>query len=198
MPASRERWLSCGETAVALTNWRAGRVEAVWRGHKKGVHRVVAIPDFDGCITGSRDTTLRVWQRGMPDAVATLEGHELSVSAVAVAEDGARALSGSRDSSLRLWDVHAATTTARCHVSRNVVTCLRWVPSEPSLVAQGSEDLRLRLWDVRTLSRPAATLEGYVHFPLCCDCQGPYVLTGSNGFNSVSFHRIPVHLWIFM
>ena len=45
---------------------------------------------------------------------------------------------------------------------------------------------KIRLWDVRTLSKPAAVLENeYVYFPLCCDCSGPYVLTGSNGFNSV-------------
>ena len=106
--------------------------------------------------------------------------------AVAVAEDGQQALSGSRDCSLRHWDLATGATKGRCHLEQNVVTCLKWVPGETSLVAQGSEDLRLRLWDVRTLSRPAAVLENeYVYFPLCCDCSGPYVLTGSNGFNSV-------------
>jgi len=129
---------------------------------------------------------VRVWRRGQAEAALTLRGHELSVMAVAVAEDGQQALSGSRDCSLRHWDLATGATKGRCHLEQNVVTCLKWVPGETSLVAQGSEDLRLRLWDVRTLSRPAAVLENeYVYFPLCCDCSGPYVLTGSNGFNSV-------------
>ena len=90
------------------------------------------------------------------------------------------------DCSLRHWDLATGATKGRCHLEQNVVTCLKWVPGETTLVAQGSEDLRLRLWDVRTLSKPAAVIENeYIYFPLCCDCSGPYVLTGSNGFNSV-------------
>ena len=180
-------WLSCSEDkTVALVDWTAGRVVHSWRGHQKGVHRVVASPNGNVILSGSRDTTVRVWRRGQAEAALTLRGHELSVMAVAVAEDGQQALSGSRDCSLRHWDLATGTTKGRCHLEQNVVTCLKWVPGETSLVAQGSEDLRLRLWDVRTLSRPAAVLENeYVYFPLCCDCSGPYVLTGSNGFNTV-------------
>ena len=180
-------WLSCSEDkTVALVDWTAGRVVHSWRGHQKGVHRVVACPNGNVILSGSRDTTVRVWRRGQAEAALTLRGHELSVMAVAVAEDGQQALSGSRDCSLRHWDLATGATKGRCHLEQNVVTCLKWVPGETTLVAQGSEDLRLRLWDVRTLSRPAAVLENeYVYFPLCCDCSGPYVLTGSNGFNSV-------------
>ena len=179
-------WLSCGEDkSVTLVDWTAGKVVQTWRGHEKGVHRVVALPSHGGALSGSRDTTVRVWKRGQAEAAATMRGHEMGVAAIAAAEDGLSALSGSRDSSLRLWDIATGQGKARNHVSRNVVTCLSWVPGEASLVAQGSEDLRLRLWDVRTLSKAAATLEGYIYFPLCVDCAGPYVLTGSNGFNSV-------------
>ena len=59
---------------------------------------------------------------------------------------------------------------------------MAWV-AEQSLVLQGSEDLRLRLWDPRTLSKPVATMEGYVYFPLACAAAGDLLLTGSNGFD---------------
>ena len=179
-------WVSCAEDkSVALTDWRAGRVIQVWQGHLRGVNRVVAVPAIGAYLSGSRDTTVKVWREGEADATATLSGHDLTVSAVAAAEDGGLALSGSRDSSLRLWDLSTGQLSSRNHVSRNVVTCLQWVPGEASLVAQGSEDLRLRLWDVRTLSKPAAIMEGYVYFPNAVDCMGSYVCTGSNGFNGV-------------
>lgn len=178
-------WLTCAEDKkIALVDWHGGRVVQCWEGHDRGVNCVAA--SGSTVISGSRDQTVRVWQRGsLADCAATLRGHELTVSAVTLAADGAMAVSGSRDSSLRLWDIATSSCAHHCHVSRNVVTCLRWVPGEAQLIAQGSEDLRLRLWDVRTLSKAAAVLEGYVYFPLCCDCAGPYVLTGSNGFNSV-------------
>lgn len=179
-------WLSCAEDKiVALTDWRGGRVLQTWRGHERGVNRVLALPSIDGAISASRDTTVKLWKRGEATAAATLTGHELGVSAIAAADDGLLALSGSRDSSLRLWDLPTASLANRCHVSRNVVTCLQWVPGEAQLVAQGSEDLRLRLWDVRALTKPTAILEGYIYFPLAVDCSGPYVVTGSNGFDSV-------------
>ena len=184
--SSPGEWLSCSEDkVVGLVDWRTGSVLQRWRGHERGVNCVHAVPRVGAALSSSRDTTVRMWKRGQAEAVATLRGHELTVSAIACAEDGTQALSGSRDSSLRIWDLETSSCSTQCHVSRNVVTCARWIPGEAALVAQGSEDLRLRLWDIRTLSKPAATLEGYVYFPLCCDCSGPYVLTGSNGFNSV-------------
>lgn len=180
------QWLSCAEDKlVALTDWRAGTVLHRWRGHERGVNRVVAVPHIEGALSASRDTTVRLWKPGSQEAAATLRGHELGVSSIALSEDGAQVLSGSRDSSLVLWDLASARETSQCHVSRNVVTCLKWIPGEAHLVAQGSEDLKLRVWDVRTMSAPALSLEGYVYFPLCCDASGPYVLTGSNGFDKV-------------
>ena len=146
-------WLSGAEDKlIALSDWRAGRVVHTWRGHERGVNRVLAAPHVDGALSCSRDTTVRLWKRGEAAPAATYKGHELSVSAIALAEDGSRAVSGSRDSSLRVWDLAAGACAARCHVSRNVVTCLSWLEAEPHLVVQGSEDLRLRIWDVRARS----------------------------------------------
>ena len=94
-----------------------------------------------------------MWHRGQSEPAATLEGHTLTVSAVAASADGTRALSGSRDSTLRLWDLATAECLAQNHVSRNVVTCAKWVPGEESLVAQGSEDLRRHHADEDVLIR---------------------------------------------
>ena len=178
-------WLSGAEDKlIALSDWRAGRVVHTWRGHERGVNRVVAAPHVGGALSCSRDTTVRLWKKGEEAPVKTLRGHDLSVSAIAIAPDGKLALSGSRDSSLRLWDLESGTSVTRCHLSRNVVTCLSWVEDEPNLVAQGSEDLRLRIWDVRALSQPAGLMEGYIYFPLCVATHSHYILTGSNGFEA--------------
>ena len=55
-------------------------------------------------------------------------------------------------------------------------------------IVQGSEDLKLRMWDCRDSSiEAAATLTGYVYFPLCIDVvtDENYVCTGSKGFDGV-------------
>ena len=175
--------LSCAEDrSVALIDFSSSAVLQRWTGHERGVSGVVAAPRVDGALSCSRDTTVRLWRRGEHAPVATYRGHELSVSAIALSADGGTAVSGGRDYSVRVWDLDAGAGAARCQVSRNVVTCLSWVEGEAHLVAQGSEDLKLRIWDVRALSAPAAVMEGYTYFPLCCASSGPYLLTGSNGF----------------
>ncbi len=105
---SRGEWLTASEDgSVARTDWASGRgVVERWRGHTKGVNRVIAPAALGGgCFTASRDTTIRQWARGAADATQTLRAHELTVSAIAARADAARLFSGSRDSSVVLWDV---------------------------------------------------------------------------------------------
>ena len=46
-------------------------------------------------------------------------------------------------------------------------------------------------WQVRTLSAPAALMEGYIYFPLCCASRGMHVATGSNGFDGSGCEVLP-------
>ena len=175
-------WLSCAEDcSVGLCSWAGCRLLERWHGHEKGVLRVLPMPQLKGAVSASRDTSIRLWRRGSPEAVQVLRGHELAVTALALNGGTGELCSGSRDSYVRLWDLGTAQSLRGRHISRNVVTCMAWIPGERQ-VLQGSEDLKLRLWDVRTL-QPTATLEGNTYFPLACDCAGPYCLTGSNGFD---------------
>ena len=118
----------------------------------------------------------------------TLEGHELTVTGLVLDPAGEGTLvSGSRDSTVRVWDIETEAQVRSAEISRNLVTCMAWVPGE-RVVVQGSEDLSVRLWDVRETSLKAAqTLAGYVYFPLCVDVSGDgrYFLTGSKGFDGV-------------
>ena len=42
-------WLSCAEDkAVLLTDWHDGKVVQTWRGHERGVNRVLAAPHGSG------------------------------------------------------------------------------------------------------------------------------------------------------
>ena len=67
---SSGEWLSCSEDkSVGVVDWRGGRVVQVWRGHERGVNRVVAAPRIGGALSASRDTTIRVWKRGQAVAL---------------------------------------------------------------------------------------------------------------------------------
>lgn len=126
-----------------------------WEGHSKGVNRVAPLLQQAGgslaAVSASRDCTLKLWQRGVPGAVATLSGHSMTVSALCV-PGSEYVVSGGRDNSVRLWDLATAKEMAKATVARKLSTFLSACgSSEPSLVVEGSEDLRLRLWDLRTM-----------------------------------------------
>ena len=109
------QWLSCGEDGlVSLADYSQGSVVQSWRGHKKGVNRVLPAPQLDGVISAGRDTVIKIWRPGQSEPTAELSGHKLSISAIALSSDGATLCSGSRDSSVRVWDVAAAKCSATC------------------------------------------------------------------------------------
>ena len=63
------------------------------KGHKDWVHRVAITPDGRRAVSGSADSTVRVWDLETGQCLATLEGHTHIVWGVAVTPDGRRAIS---------------------------------------------------------------------------------------------------------
>ena len=66
------------------------------------------MPQLKGAVSASRDTSIRLWRRGSPEAVQVLRGHELAVTALALNGGTGELCSGSRDSYVRLWDLGTA------------------------------------------------------------------------------------------
>lgn len=135
----------------------------------------------------SRDLTIKQWDlAGSANSpTCVFRGHELNVTAIAASDHGEIVCSGSRDCSVRTWDATTGSETSSVHVSRNVVTCMCWLPGTFAF-AQGSEDLRLRVWDVRTMRTDAAQVFGeYTFFPLAVNVStnGNLIATASKGFN---------------
>jgi len=136
---------------------------------------------------------MKMWRRDQSGSVQTIEdGHSLNITALALNPSESLLCSGSRDTTVCLWDVTTGALVRRKKTSRNLVTCLKWLSE--STVVQGSEDLKLRVWDCRDhVIEAAATMTGYVYFPLCMDViEEHYVCTGSKGFDGVGCE---VRLW---
>ena len=54
-------------------------------------------------VSGSDDSTVRVWDASTGQELLVLEGHEGGVTSVAVSPDGLTILSGSVDTTVRVW-----------------------------------------------------------------------------------------------
>ena len=69
------------------------------------VNTVVVSPDGRKAVSGSNDTTLKVWDLETGKSIRTLRGHIDGVEMVALTPDGRRAVSASRDGTLKVWDL---------------------------------------------------------------------------------------------
>jgi WD40 repeat protein len=103
--------LACAsERSVLIINANDGKVIKTLEGHDLNVNSVVWSNDGHFLVSGSADTTLRIWdpERGTP--VQVLRGHEKQVSSVALTPDGKTIVSGAfafserPDRTVRIWD----------------------------------------------------------------------------------------------
>ncbi|CUG55100.1 Hypothetical protein, putative [Bodo saltans] len=185
------------DKSMSILNYETGHVMKQWkRAHDRDINCITNPHPSSGVfLTGSRDTTVRVWKPTESAPLHILKGHKLNVASVTVNEPGTMACSGSRDNTVRLWDLESGEQLSSQDVKLNLVHFVRWI--DPlGCVAQGGEDLTLRLWDVRTDGGKKSSLElretfaNFDYHPICCDGlttqadRAHTLYTGHNGFNN--------------
>ena len=128
-------------------------------GHSFPAWSVSFSPDGTTLASGSRDTTIRLWNTNTGKTIRTLTGHTSGVDSVSFSPDGTTLASGSGDRTVRLWDVATATHKATLTGHTGIVGSVSFSPDGTTL-ASGSDDQTVRLWDVATATHKA-TLTGH-------------------------------------
>ena len=115
-------------------------------GHEEAVTSVSFSPDGQRLATGSRDGTVKLWNR-QGKLLATLKGHRGAVYGVSFSPDGQRLATASQDRTVALWDLEGRKlATFRGH--ENSVYSVSFSPDGQRL-ASTSRDKTARLWDLR-------------------------------------------------
>jgi len=117
----------------------------VLHGHTATIRAIRVLPNRPIAITGSRDSTLRVWDVRIGVCLRVLEGHASGVRCLDVS--GGRVVSGSYDSTCRVWNID----TGEClHVLQGHFQQIYSVAFDGVRIASGGLDTTVRVWDAET------------------------------------------------
>ena len=128
-------------------------------------------------ISGSYDTSLRVWNIIDEKCKFVLQGHTNKVYSVALDLRGQRAYSGSMDMTVKIWDISLGTClhTLTAHTS-----LVGLITLSPSYLVTASADSKIIIWDpttgklLRALEGHKGAITAYYHDEF-------KVLSGGNG-----------------
>lgn len=140
---------------TARTDWsatpRVTRAKQLLQmsGHSGWTKSIDIAPEGDQAISGSADSTIRLWDLTSGNEVGRLDGHDEAVNCVVFSPSGSQALSASSDKTVRLWDLETAREIKKFLGHANIVTCAAFSPAEGK-IASGSYDGTVRIWDIQT------------------------------------------------
>jgi len=156
-------WGTCSHTVTfnhepwALTCWKdiiavgldsgeiitidgiTGIQTAIFSGHSDKVKSLAFFPDGTSLVSGSNDTTIKLWDVQTGGFVKTFHGHTSWVVSVSISADCTMVASGSVDHTIRLWN----TQTEECyHVieQQDWVLHVRFSPTDPQHLMSVSVD----------------------------------------------------------
>jgi WD40 repeat protein len=96
-------------------------------------------------LSGSTDTTARLWMPSRARSLFVFRGHTGGVNAVAVSQNGQMMASAGSDRQIRLFDLRDSASSLVLRGHTNEITCLGFAQAGKTLVS-GSWDNTARVW----------------------------------------------------
>ncbi|MBD2681580.1 MULTISPECIES: CHAT domain-containing protein [Nostoc] len=132
-------------------------------GHKAGVFHITFSPDGRLLASGSRDTTIKLWDTATGKEIRILTGHKDTVTFVSFSPDGRLLVSASNsDKTVKLWDISTGKNIFTWNGYQSDGNGNKGVSFSPDgrLLAFGSTGNTIQLWDIST-RRLIATFTGH-------------------------------------
>lgn len=140
-------------------NWRKGIFKILeFNGHKDGVTCLQFNNKY--LMTGSYDTTIKIWKIDTGECIRTLTGHTKGVRSLVF--DSTKLITGGLDSTIKVWNYHNGNCIATYRGHEDAVVS---VDSNEKLIVSGSADHTVKVWHVDT--RTCYTLRGHTDWANC-------------------------------
>ncbi|KAE9407507.1 WD40 repeat-like protein [Gymnopus androsaceus JB14] len=133
---------------ILIWDTSTAQPEQLFKGHTNYVFAISVVPDGSKIISGSKDSTVRIWNISNGQAEHVLE-HSDTVWTVAVSFDGSRVASGSADTTVKIWNIISGQIEHTLEGHFGDVKAVAFSP-DGSLVVSGSKDNTVRIWSIIT------------------------------------------------
>jgi len=125
-----------------------GRLHDDVHAHRLGVQSVVFSPEDDFIVSGSADTSIKLWRLVDKECAHEMLGHMDWVNKVSYSPDGMMLASASYDETVKLWRISDGDEIMTFEGHEDFVNCVAWSPDGDKIVTS-SGDYTVRLWQVR-------------------------------------------------
>ncbi|XDV37625.1 hypothetical protein PO909_007201 [Leuciscus waleckii] len=148
LSASRDKTIIMWKLTRDETNY--GIPQRALKGHSHFVSDVVISSDGQFALSGSWDSTLRLWDLTTGTTTRRFVGHTKDVLSVAFSADNRQIVSGSRDKTIKLWNtLGVCKYTIQDDSHTEWVSCVRFSPnsSNPIIVSCGWDKM-VKVWNL--------------------------------------------------
>ena len=172
-------WKSRFHGIPDFTNVLLGGTLLMTLNMNSSVQAVAVSPDGKHIVSGSYDSSVRVWDALTGSELKELKGHTDKVRSVAFSPDGKHIVSGSSDKSVRVWDALTGSELKELKGHTNQVRSVAFSPDGKHIVS-GSSDKSVWVWDasmgskLKELKRHTDLVTSVAFSP-----NGKYIVSGS-------------------
>ena len=113
--------------------------------------------------SGSKDTTVRLWDTNTGDELAILRKHTGWINVLAFSSDGKMLASGGTDKTVNLWNTSTGELLATLIGHLNGIAALSFSP-DGSTLASGSTDGMIKFWNTETRTALPTHITGHTEW----------------------------------
>lgn len=152
------------------------------KGHKASVKAVAATLDGTKIVSGSDDTTVKVWDVDSAREIRTLSGHTMGITSVVVTSDSKCAISASRDGKIKVWDLVAGQELMTLDGHNAEINAIALAPDDKTLISVSS-DKTLKVWNLKSGEAIASFREDGCLLSCAIAADGVSILVGEESGN---------------